>query len=191
MKTEWVIVAVAAVGVCAYLLALYVLPAMQGPERTYDVDGLKVISAQQPKEALTALLAGEVRLEMDLEEGASDGNQAVSAVGSELVYVFANMSRPLGVYQVLSGKPDAYFDTVTSVSTDCANTTLCSNATIIVRAGACNCMRIGKQVVIEGDRQFAKDRIAQMRGIIRMVLSELGPSEAASPLKSLVQGNSS
>ena len=162
----------AAVGVAAYLGTLFLLPLLQGPDKSYNVDGLKIISSQPPREALKELFSQpDLRLRLDLYNGTDDRNRAVAAMGSEIAAAFSGMEREIGVYGTLDGVPDGC---------DASNGN-CTGAKLIVKYGTCNCVKIGEEMVVEGDSQFLKDNVVKMRGIIRLVLSDLGPASVQGP----------
>jgi hypothetical protein len=176
MKSEWMLVGIAGVAVALYLGSLFVLPLLEGPEKSYNVDGLRLVSSQPPREALRTLFAQpDLRLRLDLYEGSDERNRAIAAMGSEIAAAFGGMDRELGVYGTLNGVPDGC---------DASNGN-CTGAKLIVRYGPCNCVRINETMTVEGDNEFLKENVVKMRGIIRLVLTDLGPAAPPAPSSAL------
>lgn len=176
MKSEWVMVLAAAVGVLAYLAALFLVPALQGPARVYDLDGLRIYASQPPREALQTLFSQpNLRMRLDLFDGTDDRNRAVAAMGAEMAAAFASSGRQLGLYGNISGVPDGCDESNGN----------CTDANLIVRAGNCNCIRIGQELIVEGDPQFLKENTVKLRGIIKLVLADLQTTPSTSPTDAL------
>ncbi|MCX6767522.1 MAG: hypothetical protein NTY90_02205 [Candidatus Micrarchaeota archaeon] len=141
----------------------------------YNVDGLKIYSAEQPRAALAKILSGKSFLieEQLFPNKGDERTIAVGIVGAELAYALAAHNKSANAYGTVDGVP----------SVNCnANTSNCTGSNIMVGISDCNCMRIsGDKVEISGGAKFLRDNAVKFYGIFQLVLNDIAPTPLPAP----------
>ena len=161
-RKEVILIAVLA----AFLISYYFISAQRTDE--YSVDGLKIYSSEQPRQALARVLSKDSFLmEEQLFNGMDERNTAIAIIGAEVVSALKAHGKSVATYGSVEGTP----------SINCnANTSNCTGASIIVGIGECNCMRVGDKIEIYGTSKFLQDNAVKIRGILRLVLNDVAPT---------------
>jgi hypothetical protein len=154
----------------AFLLSYYLISFQRTDE--YSVDGLKIYSAGQPRDALAGFFSGPAfAIEEQLRGAAGDeGNAAVQAVAAEFSYALASHGKKVSVYGTIAGAP---------VINCNENTSNCTGANIVIGIGECDCVRVGQKIEVYGSPAFLRDNAVKIRGIIKMVLAQVAPTAFA------------
>ena len=156
------------VAVLAAFLVSYYLVSVQRAD-VYDVDGLKIYAAEQPRQALAKVLSRDrFLIEEHLYQGIDERNTAVAIIGAEVASALNAHGKAVNAYGVVEGVP----------AVNCnANTSNCTGANIFVGIGECNCMRVGAgKMEIYGNAKFLQDNAVKIRGILRLVLNDVAPT---------------
>jgi hypothetical protein len=140
------------------------------PEKTYYLEGMKIISKGKPGDALKGVLSPRVVvIEEHFFDGNDSRNSAVAAMGAEVAGGFAPMNRTAWVYGSFVRKTTGKTEYVNCIK----ETNFCSNSSIVVSTGDCNCLRITpKQLFIEGSEQFLQENRVKVRAVIMSELAK-------------------
>ncbi len=159
---EVIIVAV----IAAFLLSFYFVATQRAGE--YSVDGLRIISSENPRQALAKILSkNNFLIEEHLFKGMDERNTAVGIIGAEVAAALNAHNKTVNAYGLVEGVP----------AVNCnANTSNCTGANIIVGISECNCMRVGEKIEIFGTAQFLRDNAVKIRGILKLVLNDVAPT---------------
>lgn len=158
MRRESIVLLLAIVFVVAFLY-------FQTVFRTeYSVDGLKIVSNEQPKQALKKILSQpRIVIQENLFNQSSEENTAVGALGAELA-----------AFLKFNGKETAVYGVVGNEGINCyASTNFCSNASIVIGIGECNCMQVSDKIELIGSKEFLLENRVKVKGILGLVLHEL------------------
>lgn len=137
-----------------YALILIVLIVFAGAfymitsqARQATVDGVSVYYTGNLKEALkNAVDKQPLLIEEELVNATDRKNSAVQAMTVEIAYALSANGKPLQVYGTVDGRPEVNCN---------ENTTNCSGASITVRVGQCNCVRLSNgRAEVEGSYEF-------------------------------------
>lgn len=131
-----------------------------------EVEGVKIYSDGDLKQNLQSVVAKTpVLIQLELLNGTDKRNSALAIISAELA---ANLK--------LYGKESLSYGFVDGVpSINCnANTSNCSGASIFIRIGECNCLRVSKQKAeIDGTYDFYLDNkhVRAIKGLFGLAAS--------------------
>jgi len=152
--------------IAAFLLSYYFVASQRAGE--YSVDGMKIISSENPRQALAKILSkNNFLIEEHLFKGMDERNTAVAIIGAEIAAVLNAHNKTVNAYGIVEGVP----------AVNCnANTSNCTGANIIIGVSECNCVRIGEKIEVYGTAQFLRENAAKIRGVLKLVLSYVAPT---------------
>jgi len=164
------------------IVAFFAIQSL-GKTKSYVLDGMRVEydSSMTADEGIRAVLSQSpqvVRLET---YNASDSrNSMVAIIAAEAIRNIAYANRTVSGYAAVYD-PNNLAAAPNLINCD-ANNSNCGTPTIIIRYGACNCLKIlpsQKQLIIEGDNSFATTHASKVGQIIGMVEAEIANSTTA------------
>lgn len=130
--------------------------------KTYNVEGLTIISKGNPGEVMSRILSPpKITIEEQFDAGKTDNNSAIAVMGAEMAHALITNNKTVQVYGLIEGIP----------SVNCAATRNCTGAQVVVKISTCNCLRVGDTMSLEGNKYFQLANAVKMRDIINLVLS--------------------
>lgn len=129
------------------------------------VHGLKIVGANSVENLKEILSRKEILIEEHLTNYGSDENTQVGRAGAELAGVLGYYNKTVRVYGLVDGIPEINCN---------EETNNCSGASVVIKIGSCNCMKVeSSKVILEGSTSFFKDNSVNARKIFDGVLNEL------------------
>lgn len=127
--------------------------------RSWDIDGVRITSEEKPGEAIQRILAGQkIVIEGRMFEGYDERNTAIGALGGEIAAGLVRSGKNSSLFGSINGTP----------SINCVpETNNCSNASIVLEIGECNCMKLGSRIEVIGTREFLQENRVKIAAIIR------------------------
>ncbi|MFA5247344.1 MAG: hypothetical protein WC408_05645 [Candidatus Micrarchaeia archaeon] len=173
----------AAAFVVLFIICVYAFQVLGiGKMRTSMIDGMRMESEAniEPKAGLAIILSQDPQIvRMETFNGSDSRNSMVAIIASEAIRSIANANKSVTSYAVVYDPADSKkFPDFIGCN---ENNSQCGNATILVRFGTCNCMKVlasQKLLIIEGDSSFATIHINKVGGIIGLIEAEIANQTA-------------
>lgn len=154
--------------IAAFAAVFLLLRGTRSNEKEYEFQGIRVVCAAcggDAQAALHAILAKpRVIMREELTAGNSTKNTVVAIVAAQIATNFRALNKTFYAFGVVDGKPELACENYTDY---------CSNESIQVAIGACNCVRIDASrgvVRVEGSEEWFKEnnyaRVMTIAGII-------------------------
>jgi hypothetical protein len=127
--------------------------------KVWSVDGFRIVSEEKPADAIPRILAGQkIIVEGNMFPGYDERNTAIGALGGEITAALALSGKNASMYGSMGGVP-----TINCV----ASTDNCSNASIVILIGDCDCMKLNSKIEITGSREFLQGERVKIGALIR------------------------